>query len=225
MKKSERTKSRLLEVALKVISQKGFEEATLRGIAKEAGVAPGGIYYYFESKESFIYEYYKQSNKDHVESLGDFFQKEKSFSKRLHFFVTQKIKVANPYKDMSRALFRVAADPNSPMSPFSKESLELRREVLDLLEELLDGSDAKFLPEIRDVLPEYLWLYMMGLILFWIYDTSEESKRTFELIDKTIPLIEMANTMIQSPMALPFRKNILLILKSFVPNLGRVSNS
>ena len=34
---------------------------------------PGATYYYFESKESLVYEYhYKKSHADHLEALGDF---------------------------------------------------------------------------------------------------------------------------------------------------------
>ncbi len=51
MKKSEQTRGRLLEAALRVISRKGYSAATVDEIVKEAGVSKGVAYYHFKSKE------------------------------------------------------------------------------------------------------------------------------------------------------------------------------
>ena len=85
-KKSEITKNRLYEVAVNQFSEAGFDNTTMRGIAREAGIAPGAIYYHFDSKESLIFEYYKQSHQDHLEALGNYFQQEKRFAHRLYRF-------------------------------------------------------------------------------------------------------------------------------------------
>ena len=50
MKKSEQTRGRLLEAALRVISRKGYSAATVDEIVKEAGVSKGVAYYHFKSK-------------------------------------------------------------------------------------------------------------------------------------------------------------------------------
>lgn len=218
-KKSDQTREKLYQVAMGMFAKKGFDEATMRAIASEAGVAPGAIYYYFESKEAIIYEYYKQLHTDQVNALAGFLDKESSFAKRLHRVVTSKIEVALPYKNMVRAVYRIAANPDSSLSPFSEESKVLRLQAVEIFENVVEGSTDTFLPDIKKNLPQFLWLYQMGIILFWIYDTSKDSKKTFELIDKTIPLMDSMNQMIQSPFAIPFRKKIISTLKSFTPNL------
>src|SRR5690242_16554509 len=38
-----------------VFAQKGYSNATNKDIAREAGITPGLIYYYFESKEALLY--------------------------------------------------------------------------------------------------------------------------------------------------------------------------
>jgi AcrR family transcriptional regulator len=220
-KKSDFTRERLFHTAMDMFAKQGFDATTMRAIASEVGVAPGATYYYFASKESIAYEYYKQSQKDHEEALAGFFAQEKGFSKRLHRVVTSKIEVALPHKDMVRALFRVAANPQSPLSPFSEESKEVRLEALAIFASLVVDCEDRFHPEIKKLLPEFLWLYQMGIILFWIYDQSKDSRRTFEFIDRTVPLLESLNQMIQSPLAAPFRKKIIAMLKSFAPDLGQ----
>ena len=129
--------------------------------------------------------------------------------------VKAKMKVAEPYKDMARALFRVAAHPTSPLSPFSNPSKELVDESMDLFAEVIEGSEDKFQGDVRKLLPQYLWLYQMGVILFWIYDQSKDSKRTDDLIEKTVPLIASLNKMMTSPLASMMRGKIIPILESF----------
>ncbi|HWP30608.1 MAG TPA: TetR/AcrR family transcriptional regulator [Fimbriimonadales bacterium] len=46
----------LLDAALKVFSEKGYEEATMKDVSEKAGVAPGLLYHYFESKEILLME-------------------------------------------------------------------------------------------------------------------------------------------------------------------------
>lgn len=45
-------REQILDAAMRVFAQKGFTGATNRDIAREAGITPGLIYHYFESKEA-----------------------------------------------------------------------------------------------------------------------------------------------------------------------------
>jgi AcrR family transcriptional regulator len=47
-------REQILDAAMRVFSQKGFAKATNKDVAREAGITPGLIYYYFESKESLL---------------------------------------------------------------------------------------------------------------------------------------------------------------------------
>jgi len=49
-------KSRIISAALKEIYDKGFLDASMRRIAKDAGIAIGNVYRYFKSKEDLFYE-------------------------------------------------------------------------------------------------------------------------------------------------------------------------
>ena len=52
-------RQQILDAALKVFSEKGFEEATNAEIAGIAGIAPGTIYNYFPSKRELLVEVVK----------------------------------------------------------------------------------------------------------------------------------------------------------------------
>jgi len=47
-------REQIIDAAMKVFSQKGFLRATNKDIAREAGITPGLIYYYFGNKEALL---------------------------------------------------------------------------------------------------------------------------------------------------------------------------
>lgn len=47
-------REQIIDAAMRVFSQKGFTRATNKDIAREAGITPGLIYHYFESKEALL---------------------------------------------------------------------------------------------------------------------------------------------------------------------------
>src|SRR5215510_14834959 len=47
-------RNQILDAATKVFAQKGFHRATIRDVAKEAGVADGTIYNYFDNKTDLV---------------------------------------------------------------------------------------------------------------------------------------------------------------------------
>jgi TetR/AcrR family transcriptional regulator, cholesterol catabolism regulator len=47
-------RDQIIDAAMRVFSQRGFSRATNKDIAREAGITPGLIYYYFESKEALL---------------------------------------------------------------------------------------------------------------------------------------------------------------------------
>jgi AcrR family transcriptional regulator len=47
-------REQIIDAAMRVFAQKGYTEATNKDIAREAGITPGLIYYYFESKEALL---------------------------------------------------------------------------------------------------------------------------------------------------------------------------
>ncbi len=47
-------RDQIIDAAMQVFAQKGFTRATNKDVAREAGITPGLIYYYFESKEDLL---------------------------------------------------------------------------------------------------------------------------------------------------------------------------
>ena len=64
----------------------------------------------------------------------------------------------------------------------------------------------------RAELPYMLWLYHMGIVLFWIHDTSAKQARTYRLIDRTVDLIDKLISLASNPLMRPVRKRALKLL-------------
>jgi AcrR family transcriptional regulator len=75
--KSERTRSRILDAAAQVFSERGYSEARLVDIATAAGIQTGSLYYHFDSREALVEEVLRlgvarafQRVRDDVTALG-----------------------------------------------------------------------------------------------------------------------------------------------------------
>ncbi|ANN16761.1 TetR family transcriptional regulator [Amycolatopsis orientalis] len=189
MAKSEETKSLIVATALRLFAENGYDRTTMRAIAAEAGVSVGNAYYYFASKDQLIQGFYDEIAKVHLLTARQAIEGERDFSARLKTVLLTWLDVAEPYHRFGTQFFVNAADPDSPLSPFSEESTPARDASIGLMRDVIDGSDAKLDPDLRDDLPDLLWLYQMGVVLFWVHDRSSGQKRSRLLVERTVPLI------------------------------------
>ena len=211
--KGSRTRSRILEAALTLFFERGFEATTMRAVADAADVSLGNAYYYFESKEQLVQAFYERSHREHVESCEPLLAHERDFRRRLHATLTAKIDTSEPYHRFSGVLFRSAADPLSPLNPFSGASTPVRDEAITLMAEVVDGSNLSPPPDLRAELPYLLWLYEMGIILFWIFDTSHDRRRTRTMVDRTVPIVTRLIALGGNPLLKPLRRSVLALLR------------
>jgi AcrR family transcriptional regulator len=208
-KKGERTRAQILETALALFHSRGYEETTMRAIAEAAGVALGNTYYYFRSKEHLIQAFYGRTHEEHLEASAAVLAEERSFAGRLAGAMRLKIDTIMPYHRFAGILFRTAADPGSPLNPWSPESQPVRREATELFRQIVEGSDLKLKGELQEDLPELLWTYHMGVILFWIHDRSPGCRRTYRLVERTVPLLARLVGLARLP---PFRPVVHAVL-------------
>lgn len=71
-KKAEKTRSRLLESARRLISERGFDHVSVEDITKDSGVAKGTFYHYFECKEEVVAELSFQSIQTIIKKAIDY---------------------------------------------------------------------------------------------------------------------------------------------------------
>ncbi len=81
-------RERILKAALKIFAQKGFYPARISDIAKEAGVAEGTIYIYFDSKEDLILSVFREKMGQWMERLSAMLSEAESSKEKLRIIVS-----------------------------------------------------------------------------------------------------------------------------------------
>ena len=210
--KGEQTRELILNSALDLLGEHGYEKTTMRAIARRAGVSLGNAYHYFGSKELLIQAFYHRLHEEHLAVGRPALEKESSFRARLLTVMKLKISTLEPYHEFAGVLFKTAADPHSPLNPFAHASAPVRRDSIKLFEELVVDTRARIPADLRAELPYLLWLYHMGVILFWIHDSSPRRARTYRLIDQTVDLLDKLISLASNPLMRPVRKRALTMI-------------
>jgi AcrR family transcriptional regulator len=186
--RAQQTRAAIVAAALALFRERGYEATTMREIASRAGVSTGNAYYYFASKEELIQEFYATSHAEHLALSRARLDGQHDLGARLGDTLRAMIDVLAPYHAFAATFYKHAAEPSSPLSPFSKESSPARAASIGLYRDLVNGSSARMPKDVRERLPELLWLMQMGVILYWVHDTSPGCARTYHLIDVTAPV-------------------------------------
>ena len=211
--RGDETRALILETALEMFKERGYEDTTMRAIADRAGVSLGNAYYYFRSKEVLIQGYYARSHAEHLVAVEKGLATEKDLTERLRLVMKAKLDTSEPYHRFAGILFRTAADPESPLSPFSPESAPVRAEATQLFARVLEGSKQSIPEDLEAELPNLLWLLEMGIILFWIHDRSKNRARTRKLMNRTVDMATKLIKLASNPFLGPLRHAAVDLLR------------
>jgi AcrR family transcriptional regulator len=208
---SEETRRMVLETALTLFRRNGFEETTLRDIAAAADLSLGAAYYYFPSKEAIVGAYYDYVQEKHVALAREAFETAGDLRERLRAALHTKIDVMQHDRQILRALFRYGGEPDHPLAWFGPATRAQRRLCIDLFAEALAGER---LPEdVRDAAPVLLWTLHMGILLYFLYDSSAGQRRTRRLIDAAVGFVVDTRRVAFSPLLRPVRRRVWNILR------------
>jgi AcrR family transcriptional regulator len=203
--KSEDTRARILEAALRTFRERGFERATMREIAAEAGVATGAAYYYFDSKEALVMAFYQLAQQELRPRVEHLLQAATTFETRVRGIITGKLDYFSPNRQLLGAL-TAHTDPTHPLSPFSPETQPVRDEDIARFARAVEDSKIRLPKNIAPYLPRLLWLYQMGIILFWVYDSSPGQRRTQVLLEKTLKMMVLTVRLAMLPFLRPLHR-------------------
>jgi AcrR family transcriptional regulator len=215
--RAEDTRRKIYEAAMELFREKGFEQTTMRDIAAKADVALGGAYYYFSSKEAIVLAFYHEMQEGSHEAILQAMAGHKKLKDRIRCVLEKRFELLAPNRKFCDALFRHAPDRDDPLSPFSEETRPIREGAMEHLRIALEGGDVKVPADLKQQLPYLLWLYQMGIILFWLYDRSPGQQRTEKLLEKSLGLLVSLLRISGLPMMKPLRKTALELVETMAP--------
>ncbi len=211
--KAEETGLKILNAALELFRQDGFETATMRDIAQKAEVATGAAYYYYPSKDAIVMDFYQRSSVEMQPKIEAALENVRGLESRLRELIRVKLVHFAPNRGILRALLRNGADPKHPLSPFSAQTKEIREVDTASFDRILVDCGVRIPRDLRAELPGILWFLQMGVILFWVIDESPQQERTEKLLalaSKTaVTLIRFSAL----PLMRPLRKTALQLIE------------
>ncbi len=211
--KSDETRARILEAAIGLFQRHGFAAATMREIAAEAGMATGAAYYYFDSKDAIVLAFYEHAAQEMEPLLEEALAGKENLEERVRAMLEVKLHYFEP----NRALLGALAghtDPRNPLSPFSAETRDIRERDMQFFARALADSNVKAPADLANLLPAMLWMYQMGLILFWIYDRSDGQKLTRSLVDQSAGVVTGLIKLSALPLLRPVRKRVVKLVET-----------
>jgi AcrR family transcriptional regulator len=211
--KSEDTRQRILNAALKLFQVRGFEAATMRDVAEEAAVATGAAYYYFPSKDAIVMEFYRRSSAEMQPKIEAALESATGLEDRLYQLIRVKWAHFAPHRGVLRALLRNGADPGYPLSPFSSRTSEIREIDMGWFRRIVVDCGVRIPKDLQPHLPGVLWFFQMGAIYFWVIDESPRqanSDRLLAIAAKSITALIRVSAL---PLMRPVRKAALEVVQ------------
>ncbi len=208
--KGEQTRQHILRTALELFREQGFDATTMQEIALRSGVAKGAAYYYFPGKEAIIQAYYETIQAEQERICNEAFADSASLKARLSIAMQSKFDLAKDDRKLLGVVFRYTGEPSHPLSCLGEGTAEMRRRATQIFRDAI--AKEKMPKDLQLLLPMALWALQMGLLVMFLYDSSEEQRRTRRLangaLDLTLKLLGLAKL----PVLKPVRTRILALL-------------
>ena len=178
--KGERTRQHILDTAISLFNERGYEETTMRDIAEAANYSLGLAYRYFARKEDMVLALYGElaaQTAAQVERLPA-----GTIAERFYHIMVHKLGQVTPYRDTLGALFGAAMNPKSDIAVLGDNTAIIRQRMTNVFRAAIIGA--------RDALKEPQAMQMARLIysahllilLFWLYDRTPGQRATDDLV-------------------------------------------
>ncbi len=177
---------RIINAATKVFAKKGFYQAKVSEIAKEAKVADGTIYLYFENKDAILISLFEEQMKGVLDNMREQISKEKDAAKKIEKFALSHLKLIEQNKDMAEIIQVELRQSSKFMKEYKNEKFA---QYLNLISEIIQEGQEKGIFK-RGILPGVAKRAFFGALdemsRFWVlssrrkYDIETAAKQISE---------------------------------------------
>ena len=190
--KKEQTKKKILDVSLQLFQKNGFGRTTMRDIARKSGIALGTTYNYFPTKEHIALYFFEDALEEVMMRYQGEEPRNASLEEKFFLLISLELEQIAPYEEFLNLIVTHAALPTSRLHPFSVDSQRLKMRYLDFVGRLLEESKDK--GELAtygfdSMILSAFWVYHLGIMMFWLNDTTRKKEDTYILLDKSLRFI------------------------------------
>ncbi len=211
----------IVRAAVDLMTEKGFKSATMRDIARMSQMSDATIYHYFPTKESILFAYYEDHMIECIDTLrGISDYNTYSFQEQVQTLVETSLDrlnsdrafVALSYKQVFLSSLGLSSQE---IDPIRNRFVEAVRDMLDAAVEVGEIPASAF----PNLVVQLFWDYYLGVLAYWLADTSKKRENTTVLIDKTL---DLATALLQSGVLNKVFDLAVVLFKSHV--LSRLPN-
>jgi AcrR family transcriptional regulator len=193
----------LYDIAIRMISDRGYEATTLREIAGAAGVSVGLLYRYFPNKQAVIIALYDELSREFARDAAA--MKPGRWRDRFIFALRTSLQVLQPHRTALRALIPVlVGDPDDGV--FAARTAFSRVRVQQVFRNAVAASADAPKPALAAALGRLLYLVHLAVLLWWLLDKTPRQRATDALVALTEQLLPSAALTLRLP---PIRRFIV----------------
>ncbi len=182
----------IIRAATKIFAKKGFYQAKISEIAREAGVADGTIYIYFQNKDDILICLFEEQMKDVLDNMVDQVSRLEDPAKKLERFALAHLKLIEQNKDMAEIIQVEVRQSGKFMKEYKNEKFI---QYLDLIGDIIKEGQEKGVFK-KDVIPGVAKRAFFGALdemsRFWVlsnrkqYDINTAAKQISQYFLKGI---------------------------------------
>lgn len=165
----EERKQQIIAAATAVFTRKGFHQASMADIVKEAQVSKGGLYWHFENKEAIVTAVLEQFFQGEIEEVIEVMASSLLASQKIEQITRQIMRDTEsqlgPYRNIWLEFYAVAAREGG----FRDQLLQYMEQFIELYRQLFqEGIDSgEFRPVSAQEMAVLTMAQFEGLILLW----------------------------------------------------------
>lgn len=177
---------RIIKAATKVFAKKGFFQAKVSDIAREAQVADGTIYLYFENKDDVLICLFEEQMKVVLENMVEQISEEKDAIKKIERFALTHLKLIERNKNMAEIIQVELRQSSKFMKEYKNEKF---MRYLNLIGDVIKEGQEKGIFK-KDIIPDIAKRAFFGALdemsRFWVlssykkYDIETAAKQISE---------------------------------------------
>jgi AcrR family transcriptional regulator len=177
------TRARILEVAQRLFQDKGFDDAKVRDIAAEVGMATGTLFNYFTSKEEVAVALAEAAIGDAEREFARKRREGASLREDLFLQVATQLRRLRPLRTFIQPVIETAfAAP--VLSGDGRGGQRLPGEHLQAVAEILHTHRID--PERWSMTAPIYWALYVGVLTFWGRDKSPKQEDTLAMLDQAV---------------------------------------
>ena len=165
---------RIIEAATKVFAKNGFYQSKIAQIAKEAGVADGTIYIYFENKDDILISLFEEQMKVVLDNMALQVAKIDDPAEKLEKFASTHLGLIEMNKDMAEIIQVELRQSGKFMKEYKNERF---MEYLDIIGDIIIEGQKSGLFK-KDVIPGVAKRAFFGALdevsRFWVLSSRRQ---------------------------------------------------